>query len=137
MQESGFNDVEKLKKEVWALKEKDEEIERAIKQIQNQYLEYEGFSPALSVGETASAGSFTVYINNGRKLVKYFGLVNCTKSVTFKEPFTTLIWANSANASVEDSKSFRSTIKTITKTGITFYAGANVMTRYEVLGIIN
>lgn len=89
-----------------------------------------------TVGSNADNGYIDFQITDEAKIRIYFGLINSENSVTFTTPFSSIIWAMSSDASTSDSKSHRSTIKSLSTTGVSFYGGAAVMTRYEVWGII-
>lgn len=95
------------------------------------------YSPAAVVGSTVAQGFLEYKISQTTCLRYCFGLVNCTSTITFDKPFNEVLWGISTIASMEDVKTQRSTLKTLTTTGLTFYAGAGVMTRFWVIGIAN
>ena len=93
------------------------------------------YSPAAAVGSTIGQGYLEYKISKTTCIRYCYGLVNCTSAVTFAKPFKEVLWGISSISSMEDVKTHRSTIKTMTTTGLTFYAGAGVMTRFLVIGI--
>ena len=101
------------------------------------FMDYIGSSAYTGVGTTYGQGYIDYKISSTQKIRHAFGLANCNASLTFDVPFTTLLWANASDASTSDAQSQRTTIKTMSTTGLTFYGGGNFGVRWEAWGIIN
>ena len=101
-------------------------------------VQYKSSVACTSVGTSyGNKGYIDFRITGSQKLRFEFGLSNCSSGASFSHAYSSIIWATSSCQATSDSQTQRTTIKSISTTGLTFYAGANVPVRWEVWGLIN
>ena len=92
------------------------------------------FSSCLNVGTDYNQGYLQFTSADGSWLKIKFGVANVNSGVTFSSPFDTIYYAMSSDASQSDAQSQRTTISSISTTGLSFKGGANMPARWIAIG---
>lgn len=89
-----------------------------------------------AVGTTTSSGYIDFKFSSTQKLRFAYGLSKNT-NVSFGFTFTTVLWANTSDASTGDTQSQRTTLNNISNTGLSCRSSGDYPIRWEVWGIID
>lgn len=109
---------------------------KPIKSMNNLCLTF-GTTVACNTTTAGTKGYIDFPFNDTRKLRYEYGISTVSNAVNFNTPYLSILWANSTCAADYDAQIQRSTIKSISTTGLTFIGGSsNVDCRWEVWGII-
>lgn len=93
-------------------------------------------SSASTGTESTNQGYIDFHIANKTKLRFAYGYSTST-SVTFSTAFTTILWANTSDASNSDTQTQQTTLSSISTTGLTCKSSGSYPIRWEAWGIIN
>ena len=101
----------------------------------NNKMTLSGYSACLNVGTSYGQG-YIDYKYGSTTFRHAFGVANVNGSISFSSPFSTIIWATATDASQSDAQSQRTTLSSISTTGLSFKGGAAVPARWEAWGIL-